>query len=296
MQRLRRFEYHEPATIDEATGILAAAGDDARVLAGGTDLVIDMKTGRMRPSTVVNLKGITGLAGIEEAEGGVRIGALTKVTAVEASELVARRCPALNQAAAVLASPSVRVLATIGGNIGRASPASDLGPPLIVHGATVAVESPEGPREDLVEDLYVGPVTTTLASHEIITSVFIPATPRRFGSAHLKIGSRGGGTDISMVGVSAAMTLDADGSIVDAVIALASVAPTPMRAPDAEGALIGETPSEEVFAAAATAAAGECRPISDLRASASHRVALVRVLTTRALSAALEIARNGEVS
>ena len=144
MKRLREFEYYEPASMPEAVQILSAAGDGARVLAGGTDLLVDMKMGRMRPSTVVNLKGIPGLVGVEDDEGGTRIGALTKVTDVEASTLVQQRHPALAQAASVLASPPVRALATIGGNVGRASPASDLGPALIVHDARATIAGAGG--------------------------------------------------------------------------------------------------------------------------------------------------------
>jgi carbon-monoxide dehydrogenase medium subunit len=142
----------------------------------------------------------------------------------------------------------------------------------------------------------VGPGITTLAVHDIITSIFVPDSAPRSGSAHLKIGTRGSGTDIAMVGASAGVTLDDSGAIEDARIVLASVAPTPMRALEAETSLAGVEPSEEVLAAAAEIAAGECRPISDLRASASHRLALARVLTLRVLRAALAVAREREAA
>ena len=292
MKRLREFSYHEPESLEAAIGILAAGGDGARLLAGGTDLVVDMKTGRMRPSIVVNLKRIPGLSGIEAVEGGIRIGALTPVATLQASPLVGQMAAALADAAAVLATPPVRGLATIGGNIGRASPASDLGPPLIVHEAIATIEGPDGSREETVESLYVGPGATTLAVHDIITSIFVPTPAAGFGSAHLKIGARAGGTDIAMVGVSAGVALGADGRIAAARIVLASVAPTPLRAIAAEQALAGREPSEEAVAAAAAAAAAACRPISDLRASASHRVALAGVLTARVLRSAIARARE----
>ncbi len=294
MKRLRQFAYHEPVTLEEAIGILAAGGEGTCLLAGGTDLVVDMKTGRLRPATVVNLKRIPGLCGIQAVEGGIRIGALTKVADLQASPLIRRGTPALADAAAVLASPPVRGLATIGGNIGRASPASDLGPPLIVHEAIASIEGPAGRRTEAVESLYVGPGATTLAVDDIITAIFVPTSIPGFGSAHLKIGARVGGTDIAMVGVSAGVAVGTDGRIGAARIALASVAPTPTRAAAAEQALLGGEPSEEAITAAAAAAAAECRPISDLRASASHRVVLVGVLTTRVLRAA--IARASEAS
>lgn len=294
MKRLREFAYFEPADLDEAVGILAEAGAGARPLAGGTDLVVDMKMGRMRPPTVVNLKHIPGLEGVRRDDGGTRIGALTKVRTIAVSSLIQEQHRALADAAGVLAPPPVRALATIGGNLGRASPASDLAPPLIVHKAIAAIESGDGSRDEPVEDLFVGPGATTLSSHDIITSVFVPDSAPGFGSAHLKIGTRGSGTDIAIVGVSAGAALDDAGLITSARVVLASVAPTPMRAFEAEQLLNGMAPSDDVLAAAAEAAAGECRPISDLRASASHRLALARVLTFRVLRAALAAAHGGE--
>ncbi|MGB5566689.1 MAG: FAD binding domain-containing protein, partial [Acidimicrobiia bacterium] len=221
MKRLREFEYYEPASLDEAVQLLSTAGDGARVLAGGTDLVVDMKTGRMRPSTVVNLKGISGLSGVEDDGGGTRIGALTKVPVLEASPLVQQRHPALAQAASILASPPVRALATIGGNVGRASPASDLGPALIVHDAHAIIAGVGGSRDELVEDLYVGPGETSLVPSDIITHFILVQPPPGFGSAHVKLGKRGSGTDIALAGVSASVVIGDGGVVVDCRIALA---------------------------------------------------------------------------
>ena len=290
MKRLRAFDYHEPPTLAEAIDLLVAAPDDARVLAGGTDLIVDMKTGRMRPSTVVNLKRIPELSGIEEIVGGIRIGALTKVTDVEVSSLVQERCPGLAEAASILASPPVRALATIGGNVGRASPASDLGPALIVHQAVANIQGRDGVRVEPVETLYVGPGSTTLASSDIITSITLPDPPPGFGSAHVKLGKRGSGTDIALAGASASVVLGDRGQIGDCRIALASLGPIPFRAKASEALLKTEMPSETVLAAAAARAAGEARPISDMRATASYRTTLARVLTLRALRGAVESA------
>ena len=295
MKRLRAFDYHEPVSVAEAISVLADSPDDARVLAGGTDLIVDMKTGRMRPSTVVNLKRIPGLSGVEAIDGGIRIGALTKVTIVEESSIIQERCPGLAQAASILASPPVRALATIGGNVGRASPASDLGPALIVHRAAATIEGRDGVRDVLVEDLYTGPGATTLAATDIITSILIPDPPRGFGSAHVKLGKRGSGTDIALAGTSASVVLGERGDIHDCMIALASLGPTPFRAVAAEALLRSQIPTEAALAAAAQSAAGEAKPIGDMRASASYRTTLARVLTLRALreavrSAGMEVA------
>ena len=293
MKRLKEFEYHEPSTLDEAAALLEAAGEGGRILAGGTDLVVDMKTGRMQPDTVVNIKGIPGLEGVEEVAGGIRIGALTRVTAVQAAPLVRDSVPALADAASILAPPPVRHLATIGGNVGRASPASDLGPPLIAHQALASIHGTAGVREEPVESLYTGPGTTTLAHTDIITSFFIPDASPGFGSAHLKIGARATGHDIAMVGVTTAITI-LSGEITAARVVLASVAPTPLRASGAEVILVGAGASDETFAAAGAAAVAECAPIDDLRSSAVHRSALVEVLTVRALRRAAE--RAGEAA
>lgn len=286
MKRLREFTYFEPTSLDEATRILAAAPSDVRVLAGGTDLVVDMKTGRMRPSTVVNLKRIPNLSGVEDADGATRIGALTKVDVVEKSAFVVERHPALAQAASTLASPPVRALATIGGNVGRASPASDLGPALIVSAAVATIHGIEGSRDVLVEDLYTGPGTTSLASSDIITALTLPARQPGFGSAHVKLGKRGSGTDIALAGASASLVIGDDGEIVDCRIALASLGPIPFRAVEAESLLRSEILSEALLESAAAAAGREAKPISDMRASAAYRTRLARVLTLRALHAA----------
>ncbi len=295
MKRLKDFDYHEPVTLDEAVSILAAAPDDARVLAGGTDLIVDLKIERLQPSTIVNIKAIPGLDEIELVEGGIRIGALTKVTVLENSVVVANRHPALAVAASILASPPVRALATVGGNVGRASPASDLGPALIVSGAVATVAGSGGTREELVEDLYSGPGTTTLVSSDIITSFFLPDPPAGFGSAHVKLGKRGSGTDIALAGVSASVVIGADGTVTECKIALASLAPIPMRARSTERVLVGKVPTEDVLAEVAQAASVEAKPIGDMRASVEYRTTLARVLTHRVLREAVRTA-GGEVA
>ena len=290
MKRLREFEYHEPTSLDEASRILAEAETDARVLAGGTDLVVDMKTGRMRPSTVVNLKRIPGLAEIEDVDGATRIGALTKVDVVEVSPLVVERHPALAQAASILASPPVRALATIGGNVGRASPASDLGPALIVSDAVATIHGIDGTRDELVADLYTGPGETSLERSDIITALTLPARKPGFGSAHVKLGKRGSGTDIALAGASASLVINDGGEVVDCRIALASLGPIPFRAVASESVLRSEVLTEALLETAAETAGGEAKPIGDMRASAAYRTRLARVLTLRALRGAAQSA------
>ena len=292
MKRLKQFAYHEPSTLAEAIVALANGGETARVLAGGTDLIVDMKIERLPTTAVVNIKRIPGLSGIDDLGDATRIGALTKVTAVEESPLVQERHPALAQAAAILASPPVRALATIGGNVGRASPASDLGPALVVSDAIARIEGTAGRREIPVEDLYVGPGQTSLACSDIITEFIVPEPPIGFGSAHVKLGKRGSGTDIAMAGASASIVLG-EGVVADCRVALASLGPTPFRAARAEEALRSRKPTEESLHAAAVVAAEEAMPLGDIRASASYRTTLAQVLTLRALRAAASSAQGG---
>jgi len=295
MKRLRRFSYFEPTSVAEAAGLLAAGAGAALPLAGGTDLLIDMKTAKLRPSTLVNLKRIAGLDTIEAEGRGTRVGALTRIRDLECSPMVQAKHRALSQAAGVLASRPIRMMATIGGNIGRASPASDMAPALIVHRARVVIEGTEGGREVAIEGFYLGPGVTRLADDEIVTSVFLPDPVSGTGTAYLKLGKRGGGSDIALVGVAASVVLGDRGEVADVRIALASVAPTPLQAIAAEQTLRGLIPADAVLAEAADAAAEETTPISDIRASASYRRRLARVLTLRALQEAVRVA-GGPVS
>lgn len=293
MNRLRPFTLHQPTSIGEAVQLLAAEGGAARLLAGGTDLLVDMKLGTLRPPAIVNLKRIRGLDRIEPVDGGTRIGALARISAIEASALVRARHTALWQASRSLGTRPIRNLATIGGNLGRSSPASDMAPPLIVHGALVQVEGPAGTRSVPVEDFYLRPGVSCLATGEIVTSVLLPDPSPGTGSAFRKLGKRGGGWDIALVGVSAGIVLGGAGEVTDARIALSSVAPTPLRARAAEAWLRGRPPSEENLAEAAQLAAEETRPVTDVRASASYRRSLARVLALRTLRDAVSLAQQG---
>jgi CO/xanthine dehydrogenase FAD-binding subunit len=290
MKRLRSFAYHEPASLEDAIEALAGSGPEARVLAGGTDLLVDIKMDRVRAGTVVNIKRIAGLDGIEQTPAGTRIGALTRVTAIQHSALLRRLYPGLAAAASVLASPPVRALATIGGNVGRASPASDLGPALIVHEAMAEIAGPDGVRTEAVEHLYAGPGTTTLAPAEIITFFVVPIPGTRFGSAHVKLGKRGSGTDIAIAAVSAACTVSADGVVDECRVALASVAPRPVRASSVEAALLGRGGSDDDLGRAAAAVCDDISPIDDVRSSAEYRRHVAPALTLKALRQAYAIA------
>jgi carbon-monoxide dehydrogenase medium subunit len=293
MKRLKPFLYFEPASLSEALRLLADQEKKASPLAGGTDLLVRMKRGNFTPAALVNLKRIPGLDIITRAPtGGVRIGALAPLSAIQSSPLIRSTHPLLAQAASLVASPSIRNLATLGGNIGRASPASDMAPALMVLQAVVAAEGPGGQRELGIEEFFTGPGTTCLASGEVITSFVLPEMMPHAGAAYLRLGRREG-MECALVGAAAFLALSGGADAVrEARIALASVAPVPLRAKRAEATLLSGPLSEARMKEAARAAAEESSPVTDMRASAAYRKAMVQVMTYRALRAALHTAQG----
>lgn len=279
---MKGFEFFEPETLAEASQLFAAA--DTQLLAGGTDLVIGMKAFTETPQSVVSLQKIPGLAGITvAADGSVSIGALTKIRAVELSADIQKHHTALAEGAGEIGSIQIRNLATIGGNIAHASPAADTVAGLLVADAQVDISSATGERSVPIHELFTGPGQTVLAPGEIITRFRLP-TPTS-GSHYIKHKIREV-MDLAFIGVAAAVHLT-DGTITDARIGLAAVAPTPIRATEAEELLKGKSLTPELLAAAGEAAAAAASPISDLRCSAEHRAEMVDVLTRRTLETAV---------
>ena len=295
MKPLKPFDYFEPETLFEASRIRSEKGEGAYFLAGGTDLLVRMKRGEVRPSTLINLKRIRGLNGIDRnPENALSIGALTSISALAQSSLIQSESPVLAQAAGLLGSPSIRTLATLGGNIGRASPASDMAPSLMVLTARVWVEGPGGKRELPLEAIIAGPGKTTLMPGEVITSFWIPKVPLCSGATYLKLGRREG-MDLALVGVAVFLKLDEKGEATEARIALASVAPIPIRARNAEEELLSGPLTKERIGKAALAAVSDSSPLSDVRASAAYRKEMIRVLTCRAVEEARNRAEGGFV-
>jgi aerobic carbon-monoxide dehydrogenase medium subunit len=292
MKRLKLFEYREPKTLREAIKILAGEGPRAVPLAGGTDLLVRMKQGVVAPSLLVNLKRIKRLDRIERPKaGGLSIGTLTPIAALERSSLLRQIHPVLTQAAGFLGSPSVRQLATLGGNVGRSSPAADMVPSLVVLKARVRAEGPAGSREIPLDTFFKGPGQNALASAELITALVLPDPAPFSGAAYVRLGRREG-MDCALVGVAAALTLDGD-RVGEARMAMASCGPVPLRARNAEAFLRGGLLDEKRLREAARLTAGETSPISDMRACADYRREMVEVLAFRALQAALQAARKG---
>lgn len=258
-------------------------------------MLVRMKRGDVSPSAIVNLKRIEALKEIRSNAGNsVHIGALVSISDIENSPEVQSSHPILTQAAGVLGAQSIRNLATIGGNIGRVSPASDVAPSLMVLKARVGIEGPEGRRELEIGDVFVGPGATSLSDGEIITSFILPESAPNTGAAYLKLGRRGGGGDCALVGVAVLLTTGLEkAEIKDAGIAMSSVGPNPLRAKKAEEVIMSGNLDEKRMREAARAAAAETSPITDMRCSASYRKEMVQVLTFRALQEAMQKAEGG---
>jgi carbon-monoxide dehydrogenase medium subunit len=279
---LKGFEFFEPTTLAEASRLFAQ--EHTQLLAGGTDLVIGMKALTEEPQSVISLQNIPGLVGITtEADNSISVGAMTKARQVELSADIQQHHTALAEGAAEIGSIQIRNLATIGGNIAHASPAADTVAGLLVADAQVDIASADGERAVSIDELFTGPGQTVLAPGEIITRFRLPSPAS--GSHYIKHKIREV-MDLAFIGVAAAVNLE-NGVITDARIGLAAVAPTPIRATEAENLLNGNELTAELLAQAGEAAAAAASPISDLRCSAEHRSEMVDVLTRRAVQEAV---------
>lgn len=288
---MRRFELVLPRSIDECVEILADRGRDKKLVAGGTDLLPQLKNGLLRPSVVVDLSGVAALRTLEGGQaGGLRIGASVTARELELASPLRSRYAALAESAALVGSIQVRNLATVGGNLCNAAPSADMAPPLLALDAEAMIVGAGGRRRVPLESFFVGVRRTVLAPDDLLVELVVPAPAPGSGGSYLRHTPRRE-LDIAVVGVAAQLTL-AGGVCARARIALAAVAPTPMRATAAERALEGQPVTAEQIERAAELAAGAARPISDQRGSADFRRHLVRVLTRRTLGTALERARR----
>ena len=286
-------EFHQTTTLDEASAMLRRFGAGARLLAGGTDLLVDLKAGRVRADHIVSITRIVELKRITLVDGSLRIGALATITQLDESPDVRRSFAPIRDATQRMAVRQVRNVATVGGNLASAVPCADLPPILTALGGAVELWSPAGVRLVPVASFITGVRRTARTEDEIISAVVVPAIRPRFGAAYVRFGLREGNA-IAVAAVAAGFSLDAGGRIETARIVLGAVAPTPKAATAAAEGLRGAEPDEATFAAAATAARNEADPISDVRGSADFRRELVEVLTKRALRAARERACGGK--
>lgn len=283
-----KFDYYEPSSLQEAFSLLAREGDEAKVLAGGTDLLLQMRRRVRRYRAVVNIKGIPGLQEIGlEAGGGISIGAVTTFRALEADPMVGRHYPALVEAARVVAGVQLRNLATVGGNLGNASPSADSVPPLVALAAAATIAGSGGTRVLPVEECFLGPGRTVLTPEELFIRLSVPSSAPRSGNAYQRFTPRSA-MDIAVVSVAASVELEASGHVKECRVALGAVSPVPLRARRAEEALKGQRLSEALLERAGALAAEEAQPISDIRGSAEYRRAMVAVLTRRVVALAVQ--------
>ena len=277
--------YHAPDSVEQALALLRA-DPAARVLAGGTDLIVQTRSGRVAPAAFVDVKRIARLKGVRRsADGGFTIGAATPCTALrEDADLVAA-WPGVVEAANLIGSVQVRNRATMGGNLCNASPAADSVPALVAAGAVAVIAGPGGERELAVADVPQGPGRTALSPGEFIVELRLPARPAGGGDAYLRATPRTE-MDIAITGVGAAVVIDAAGTCTAARIALGAVAPTVVLAQDAAAALVGSPIDDAALDRMAQAVRAVCRPIDDKRSTAEYRTHIAAVLARRAVAIA----------
>jgi aerobic carbon-monoxide dehydrogenase medium subunit len=285
------FEYHRPASLQDAVALLGRLGGDAKVLAGGQSLIPLMKLRLASPPHVVDLNRVPGLASIAEQDGALVIGALVRESELETSDLVRKRFPILADACRVIADPLVRNLATVGGNLAHGDPANDHPAVMLALDAEVVAVGPAGSRRIPVTGFFTGPLETALGPGEILTEIRIPLPPPRTGGAYLKLERKVGDFATAAVGVQ--LTLAAGDACSHVGIGLTNVGPTPIKAKRAEAVLRGHRVDDAKIREASRIAAGESDPSEDLRGSVEYKRDLVRVLTARALRRALERAGAG---
>jgi carbon-monoxide dehydrogenase medium subunit len=286
---LQPFRYHSPRSISEAVSLLRDT--DARVLAGGTDLIVQMRTGRARPTDVVDLKRVPEATALELDSRGLWLGAAVCSAQIQERADVAALWPGLAEAVALIGSRQIQGRASVGGNLCNASPAADTVPALIAVGATCEIVGSSSARTLPVESFVVAPGKNALAPGELLVGLRIPRPAPRTADAYLRFIPRTE-MDIAVVGAGVSVTLDGAGCCSAARVALGAVAPTPLLVAAAADALVGSALDDAALARLAAAATAACQPIDDKRGTAEFRRKVAGVLARRAASAAAIRARS----
>jgi CO/xanthine dehydrogenase FAD-binding subunit len=283
--------YEAPETLQAAVALLAGATGPAKILAGGTDVIVQMETDLIEPSLLVDIKKIPELRQITSENGGFRIGAAVPGMELMAHKALNKAWPGVLDGVKLIGSIQVRGRASIGGNLCNASPAADSVPPLIAAGAIARVVGLKGTREVPVEQIPASPGKTSLAKDELIVSFLLPARPPHSGDAYQRFTPRTE-MDIAVVGVGVNLTLDNAGTCTAARVALGAVAPTVLLVKECADALIGTKVDDEALDRLAAAASAACRPIDDKRGTKEYRIKIAGVLAKRTAQQALEVARK----
>ena len=290
---MRDFDYQAPTSVAEAVQILSRSAGTARPLAGGTDLIDQVRVGRHQPDLVVDIKKIPELNVLEVSSSGLRLGAAVPCYKIYDHPEIVRHFSALADSARIIGGIQIQSRASVGGNLCNSGPAADSTPSLIALSAVAVIAGPLGSRKVPVEDFCTGPGKNVLGSGEFLVELQFPAPAAHSGSHYRRFIPRNE-MDIAVVGVGASVVLDATGSkFVSARIALGAVGPTPLFAKDAGQALAGQPVNEQSIEKAAAAARGIASPIDDMRGTRDFRIHITGVLTRRVLEAAIERARNG---
>jgi carbon-monoxide dehydrogenase medium subunit len=288
---MKPFEYIRPSNMNDAVAALRE-NDNPYLLAGGTDLFIGMKTNTVRPKCIIDLKSIPDIDAIEY-DRDFKIGALTTVRDLEVSALIQKKIPALSVAAGTLGSIQIRNRATIGGNLCHGSPAADMSAILLAMNCEVSIAAHNGERKIALERFFTGPNSTVLGKHEVLSEIIIPKEIEQFKGVYLKHGPRKA-MDIGIVNIAVLLDADVNSDLCNRImIALGSVAPTPIRANKAEALLNGKTLTSDLIQKAAEMASQEAKPITDFRASADYRKELVKSLVGEGIRQTLESNRQG---
>jgi carbon-monoxide dehydrogenase medium subunit len=280
------FDYHRPASLDEAVGLLTRHGDQAKVLSGGMSLLPMMKLRLASFAHLVDIGRVPGLEYIKEDGGFLKIGAMTRQAALERSDLVKGKYPILADAVPLIADPLVRNRGTVGGNVANGDPGNDQPAIMLALGATFVARGPKGERSIAANQFYKGLYSTALAPNEILTEVRIPVPPARSGGAYAKLKRKTG--DFAVAAAAVQLTLNTSGAVERCGIALTNAGLTPVETTDAAKFLVGKKPDDKAIAEAAKMAAAKSSPSADRRGSVEYKKEMARVLTARALKKALE--------
>ena len=288
---MNTLHYAAPGSIDEAVGLLAEADGEARVLAGGTDLLVQLHAGLVKPRLIVDVKKIPEMTTITLEDGGYRIGAAVPGAELGEHAEVKKAWPGVVEAAELIGSVQIQGRASLGGNLCNASPAADSVPAVVAAGAVCSIAGPDGRREAPVEDIATGPGQTSLGKGEIVVDIRLPARPPRSGDAYLRFIPRTE-MDIAVVGAGVSLGLDDDGVCTLARVALGAVAHRVLLVPEAAEALTGSRLDEDAVERMVAAARAACRPIDDKRGTVDYRIKVAGVLARRAAAIAVERARS----
>ncbi|MBT5064899.1 MAG: xanthine dehydrogenase family protein subunit M [Proteobacteria bacterium] len=288
---MANLDYSSPSSIKEVVKILTAAKGKAKVMAGGTDLLVQLRAGRLKASTIVDVKNISELRSIKKEKDGFTIGAAVSGAELGAHKAVNKAWPGVVEGLELIGSTQIQGRASLGGNLCNGSPAADGVPAMIAAGATCLVVGPKGSRTVAVEKIVVSPGRTSLKSGEFLVSFFLPNRPKKSGDAYLRFIPRTE-MDIAVVGVGVSLTLDKKGMCTDARVSLGAVAPTALLVKNCANALIGTHIDEDALNALSEAASSACNPIDDKRGTIKYRTKVAGVLARRATVIALKRARK----